>query len=289
MDFPRLPIEKFDEDGKFQAFYVNRFSTHLSRYHSDITKPHKHDFYLTIYFTQGKGTHQIDFNEYDIKPGAVFFLQPEQVHNWTFEEDPEGWIFFHSADFYRLYPHHLELKQWSFFQLGESNHKINLEEKKAHLLPQYFEEIYTEYQQIRLHSFQKIAALVQLIYMELDRKFVSSKLVSESKNRLYEAHFSRFEALLEIHFKQEKSPAFYASELGMTVKHLHRVCTNNTGKGTGILIAERVVLEAKRLLVEEKLSLLQISELLGFENYPHFHLYFKKTSSETPKNFRLRS
>lgn len=288
MNFPRLPIEQFDENGKFQAFYINRFSTHLSRYHSDITRPHKHNFYLTIYFTAGKGTHQIDFNEYDIKPGTVFFLQPEQVHNWTFEEEPEGWIFFHSADFYRLYPHYLELKQWSFFQLGESNHHIELETTNRLILG-YFEEIYQEYQDIRTHSFQKISALVQLIYMELDRKFVSMKMVLEDKNRLYATHFSRFEELLENHFKKEKSPAFYAAELGMTVKHLHRVCTNNTGKGTGILIAERIVLEAKRLLVDESLSLLQISELLGFDNYPHFHLYFKKISGETPKNFRAKT
>lgn len=288
MSFPRLPIDNFDENGKFQAFYVNRFSIHLARYHSDITHAHKHDFYLTIFFTKGKGTHQIDFTEYDIKPGTIFFLQPEQVHNWTFEEEPEGWIFFHSADFYRLFPHHVELKQWSFFQLGESNHCIRLEETNYALIPAYFEEIYQEYHQITTHSFQKIASLVQLIYMELDRRFVSNKELSESKKRLYESHFSRFEALLENHFKEEKSPSFYAAQLGMTVKHLHRVCSNNTGKGTGILIAERIVLEAKRLLVEEKLSLLQISEHLGFENYPHFHLYFKKTSGETPKNFRLR-
>ena len=97
MTLPRLPIEKFDENGLLQAFYVNRFSEHLKKYHSDINHPHKHDFYLTVFFEKGRGRHDIDFNSFPIHPNSVFFLQPEQIHHWEFEEEPEGWIFFHSA------------------------------------------------------------------------------------------------------------------------------------------------------------------------------------------------
>jgi AraC-like DNA-binding protein len=74
----------------------------------------------------------------------------------------------------------------------------------------------------------------------------------------------------------------------MTTKHLHRICLACTGKSTSQLIAERLMLEAKRKLVSDSKSIQEIADELGFENYPYFHLFFKKHAGETPKEFRDR-
>ncbi len=289
MNFPRLPIEKFDENGLFQAFYVNRFSEHLKKYHSDITHPHKHDFYLTVFFEKGKGRHDIDFNVYTIHPNSVFFLQPEQIHHWEFDEEAEGWIFFHSEDFYKLYVTHFELYQWPFFQSRDSGPKLTITTETATVLQQRFSEIMSEYKENTRHSFLKIASLSQLIYADLARIYMEQTAPMVQKNHLYQDHFHRFIKLLDEHYTRQKNASFYASELAMTTKHLHRICLSCAGKSTSQLIAERLILEAKRKLVSDSKSIQEIADELGFENYPYFHLFFKKHAGETPKEFREKN
>lgn len=289
MNLPRLPIEKFDENGLLQAFYVNRFSEHLKKYHSDITHPHKHDFYLTVFFEKGKGRHDIDFNAHSIEPNSVFFLQPEQIHHWEFDEEAEGWIFFHSEDFYKLYAAHFELYQWPFFQSRDSNPKLQITEESAATLKLRFEEMMLEYTKNTKHSFLKIANLSQLIYADLARIYSQQSSDIVQKNTLYQDHFHRFVKLLDEKYMQQKNASFYASELAMTTKHLHRICLACTGKSTSQLIAERLILEAKRKLVSDSKSIQEIADELGFENYPYFHLFFKKHAGETPKDFRERN
>ena len=95
--------------------------------------------------------------------------------------------------------------------------------------------------------------------------------------------------MLDEHYIREKNASFYASEMAMTTKHLHRICLSCTGKSTTQLIAERLILEAKRKLVSDSKSIQEIADELGFENYPYFHLFFKKHAGETPKQFRERN
>lgn len=290
MQFPRLPIEKFDENGLFQAFYVNRFSEHLKKYHSDITHPHKHDFYLTVFFQSGKGRHDIDFNTYPIRPNSVFFLQPEQIHHWEFETDAEGWILFHSEDFYRFYSAHFDLYLWPFFQSRTVVPLLDIDPGTADKLHARFTEIMAEYQENTAHSFLKIASLTQLIYSDLSRIYSEKEQQSHStKNSRYQDHFHRFTLLLNQFYPTHKNPSDYASMLAMTTKHLHRICLACSGKSTSQLIAERLILEAKRKLVSESKSISEIADELGFENYPYFHLFFKKHCGETPKRFRERN
>ena len=289
MDFPRLPIEKFDENGLLQAFYVNRFSEHLKKHHSDIDHPHKHDFYLTVFFEKGSGTHAIDFKSYSVHPNSVFFLQPEQIHHWEFDEEAEGWIFFHSEDFYKLYAAHFELYQWPFFQSRDANPTLDISPETAVILQQRFAEIMLEYKENTKHSFLKIASLSQLIYADLARVYAEQATGMVQKNNLYQDHFHRFIKLLDEKYIQHKNASFYASELAMTTKHLHRICLSCAGKSTSQLIAERLILEAKRKLVSDSKSIQEIADELGFENYPYFHLFFKKHAGETPKEFREKN
>jgi AraC family transcriptional regulator, transcriptional activator of pobA len=289
MNFPRLPIEKFDENGLYQAFYVNRFSDHLKKYHSDINHPHKHDFYLTVFFSEGYGKHDIDFNSYPIEANTVFFLQPEQIHDWKFEEEAEGWILFHSEDFYKLYSTHFELHQWPFFQSRDSKPFLKVNQRTGEILQERFQEIMEEYQLNTSHSFLKIASLSQLIYSDLARIYSQEEALSKPKNTRYQSYFHQFMELLNSNYLQHKNASFYAEKLAMTTKHLHRICLSSTGKSTTQLIADRIILETKGKLVSDSKSIQEIADELGFENYPYFHLFFKKHAGETPKQFREKN
>ena len=84
-----LDITQFELDKSQKDFFVNKLPVHIFENQSKITKPHKHNSYLTILFTKGSGRHEIDFNSYEIKPGAVFLLAPGQTHHRVNLTQPE--------------------------------------------------------------------------------------------------------------------------------------------------------------------------------------------------------
>lgn len=285
MTIPRLPIRKFDENGLYHAVYINDFKEHLRTFHADIDHPHKHDFFMTVMFTAGKGKHTIDFTTYSIEPNTVFFLRPEQIHHWEFEEEASGWIVFHSEDFYSFYTPHTELEFWLFFSSNNSNFRLQLTPDQSSSIVSMFEQIAAEYHSVKAHTFLKIASYIQLLYIELDRMFAATYEVETSLKKPYQDHLKSFNKLLESHFKEQHSPKYYAENLSITTKHLHRICSVHFGKSPSKIIAERIVLEAKRMLVSETKTSQEIALILGFENPDYFHTVFKKISGQTTKQF----
>ena len=49
---------------------------------------------------------------------------------------------------------------------------------------------------------------------------------------------------------------------------------------------ERVVLETKRMLADKQLSINEIADALGFEDYSYFSRFFKKQTGMSPTEFR---
>ena len=114
---PVYDIEEFMYLGGESNFYANTFKAHLKQHHHFILAPHRHDFYVGIIFTRGSGTHQIEFNNYDIKPGYVFMLAPGEVHDWKLSRDIEGFIFFHTKEFFDLNFTYEKVDNYPFFLL----------------------------------------------------------------------------------------------------------------------------------------------------------------------------
>jgi AraC family transcriptional activator of pobA len=68
---------------------------HLAHYldeHKNLHFPHKHSFYHLVYFLQGSGSHSIDFVNFPVEAGQIYFMIPGQVHSWDFAKRPEGFI-----------------------------------------------------------------------------------------------------------------------------------------------------------------------------------------------------
>ena len=98
----------------------------------------------------------------------------------------------------------------------------------------------------------------------------------------------QLEQNIESYYKENKSAAFYASTLNITPKHLNRITKTTLNKTTTELITERILLEAKRLIVHSNNSLSNIAELLGYEDYSYFSKIFKKHTKITPIQFKKK-
>ena len=97
---------------------------------------------------------------------------------------------------------------------------------------------------------------------------------------------ARYAALLERDFRTGKSVADYARVLGVTPTHLSRVCNQTSGRPASALLQERVLFEARKLLVETKTPVKRIAESLGFRSPAYFTRAFLHRTGQTPTGFR---
>ena len=283
---PILHIDQFEQEDSLEDFYSNDLSIHLERNAEIIHIPHRHDFFLCVFFTKGAGVHEIDFDSYPVRPGSVFFLRPGQTHCWTFEDEPEGYIFFHTQSFYELNFSNKQLTQFPFYYSHKNPPYLNLIWNDRGKIEQRFKEIYTEFEQLSVYKKQKIVSLVDLVYIDLTRLYSTSKANLLSASSRYLEILSALEKEIEQFYITQKSATFYADRLHITPKHLNRIVKTTLDKTTTEVIADRIFLEAKRLIVHSGNSLSGIAEALGYDDYAYFSKLFKQKMGVTPLGFK---
>lgn len=83
-----------------------------------------------------------------------------------------------------------------------------------------------------------------------------------------------------------KKASDYADKLSVHVNHLNAAVQEITGKSTTTHINERMMIEAKSLLMHTAWSVAEIANSLGFEYASYFNNFFKKLAGITPLAFR---
>lgn len=279
---PVYDIRHFKQEFRKTDLYVNTFKNHLTT-HSFVEKPHRHNFYLLVLFTNGSGVHEIDFDRYDIQKGSLFMLQPGQIHHWNLSHDSDGYIVFYSQEIYNTYFGTKKIEDYPFYESVKSKPHLLLNETELKEISTYFNIMVNESANTLLKSNDKIINLLDTVHIEISRKYTA-----ETNHIIhhYNHKIRQFENLLEKYYHTQKSPSFYASEMNMTLKHLNRICKNILGETVTAIITQRVILESKRLLIDKNKSISQIADALGYENYSYFGKLFKKQTGISPGEFR---
>ena len=104
----------------------------------------------------------------------------------------------------------------------------------------------------------------------------------EKSHRLVE----RFAAMMEQHFRSGRGVAEYAQALEVTPTHLSRVCKEAAGRPAHALLNERIMYEARRLLLDTDMAAREIAETLGFSSAAYFTRAFGQITGQSPSEFR---
>lgn len=280
-----LHINLFQSEKNAPDFYFNTLRNHLVSSHKHIEKPHRHDFYVTVIFTKGTGTHEIDFQKYDVSEGSLFFLSPGQVHSWELSPDTDGYIFFFSQPYYEMHYVNQKLKNFPFFNSPSFPRKLQLQSTELEAMIRLFEAIQNEHQSQNVMKQGFILSLITQIYIQSVREFSKDDEKTSATSVSYFKHYQDFENLLEESFTSQKSISYYASQLNISAKHLNRITQTVMQKTASEIITERVILEAKRMLIYLDEGLVEIAFRLGYEEYSYFARMFRKNTGITPSQF----
>lgn len=280
-----LNIDQLQEEENEKDFYVSNLREHIRQHKSKITKPHKHSSYLCILFTKGIGSHEIDFSTYAVKPGNLFVISPGKTHHWELSDDVDGFIFTHTKDAYDLHYSHTMISNFPFFQSVQNSPLIELEESHFSEIVSIFESMLSEYSSQEMLKHQVLVSYSDIMYAKLSRIYLKGETEQVINHSLYSQKFNELEKLIEEHFVLEKSPSKYASMMNITPKHLNRITQSVIGKTTSEVILDRILLEAKRIMLHTSKSFSEIAIGLGYEDYAYFSRLFKQKTGLTPSQF----
>ncbi len=97
----------------------------------------------------------------------------------------------------------------------------------------------------------------------------------------------QFIQLLNTHFKEQGSLQFYADQMNITQDQLAQVCKKGVGWSPKAMMQEKLLREAKRLLLFDAMTVKEISYELGFTEPTNFVKFFQQHTGISPKNFRV--
>lgn len=244
-----------------------------------IDKFHKHDFFLFLLFEKGSGIHTIDFTDHPVTDHQIHLLFPNQVHKWKLGPRTKAFQLMISKRIFETFSTSLD---FSFVQF-QGHPVVNLSGRTFEQLLNEFGQVHAELRRKPVSwelIYLRNSIIAQLVKREAEQKFDDMGLY-QAKPLLY-----RFLSLVDAHFREEKSVAFYARQLHITPNYLNILCQRHFHVPGMFFIQKRVTLEAKRMILASDTSLKEIAFSLGFTDPAYFSNFFKAQTGVSPRDFR---
>lgn len=283
--FPTYDICNLNtEKNSNELFSIDRFRGYVDS-NPHLQEVHSHNYYHLVYFTEGSGEHLIDFEKFEAKSGTMYFMKPGQVHQWYFKEKYDGFVVNFFDNFFDWIGINSSiLQKFRFLQsILVKDHVVEISPDVQEKIASYFEEMINENQKNNQFSNLKIGFHLMNLFIDIERSLEAVKIKTSDYQSVL---LNNFQSLIDQNFKTKKLPKEYAELLYITPNHLNALCKDILGTSAGELIRSRIVLEAKRLLVNKEISVTEIAYLLNFQDASYFVKFFKKYTEFTPEQFR---
>ena len=282
----RFPVYDIGHLAEFKKddILISQFAPYL-KIHKNLQQAHKHTFYHLVFFTEGAGSQTIDFQKFEVKPYQIYFMVPGQVHHWAFERKVDGYVVNFSPKFFQsflLKPDYLE--QFPFFSGNANEAVINVEENLRIKLIGLFEKLLSETVENQRTGLDMARLLLLELFILIGRTVITPQSKQASPYNL--TLLKNFKNLIETNYINNRLPKHYAELLYITPNHLNALCNDLLGIPAGEVIRNRVVLEAKRLLINPQLGITEVANHLNFADNSYFTKFFKKQAGITPEEFR---
>ncbi len=88
------------------------------------------------------------------------------------------------------------------------------------------------------------------------------------------------------HIREQKTVLFYASQMGISPKHLSETVKQSSGYTAGQIIDSTLLAEAKILLANHQYNINKSAQELGFSDQYSFSKFFKRMMGISPSEYK---
>ncbi|MET3027981.1 helix-turn-helix domain-containing protein [Flavobacterium sp. UW10123] len=252
--------------------------------HPYISEPYRAESYAIEFLRKGSIIMQTGLERKVVHAPAIITLGPSVIRSFSKNDDKIliDIIFFKPHFFLENQANVFFLAQYDFFE-NSHNHLSQLAKTDENKFERVFNLIKEASDGKSKHQASILRSYLYILIYEIDAIQIE-KGATEVQNTLYE----KFRKLLFKDFLNFRTVKHYADELNVSRKYLSEVIKKHSGKTASDWISKMVILEAKVLLQNKKMSINQISDLLHFTDQSVFGRFFKNREGISPLEYRKK-
>jgi len=245
----------------------------------------KGEFYKIIWAKDTDISLDLDGYAVTLKKDCILFCTPyNMIQIDPFLKGVVSLIF--DREFYCIRDHDHEVSCNGFLFLGSSvptQVKLSQKERKSfemHFM--FFEEEFKTQDHIQGEMLRVLLKRLLIKSVRLLKNTIVDPELEQPKMDI----IRQYNLLVEAHFKDKHKVSEYADLLNKSPKTLSNLFSKFNDKTPLQVINDRIILEAKKLLLYSDKSSKEIAFSLGFSEASHFSKFFKNQAGASPIHFK---
>ncbi|MGZ8544265.1 MAG: helix-turn-helix domain-containing protein, partial [Flavisolibacter sp.] len=247
--------------------------------------PFKKDFYF-IALVNNAGKTKITYDNTSVTELNSFlvFQSPGLLYSFFRDDNASGYLMYFKKECFSFFKRDFE-KEFPFFDLLHTNF-FKLNQSRFNEFAPMFEEVFQAYEgtndkEYTVASLKLLALLYQLkefaaAFSQWEQGFATPQ----------QTLLKKFIHLVNNYYLEKRTIEEYAAILFITPNHLSQTIKAASGKNALAIINERIMTEAKSLILYTDFDMSQIAWQLNFSDPANFGKFFKRYSGTTPLEFR---
>lgn len=242
---------------------------------------HRHDFHELLFIATGSGMHMLDLVACEVKAPSLHLVSPGQVHQLMRSADLTGDVVMFAPDALLGQGHAARTELFAraegpaaialtAAQLAEAQALIALMERELAVERPMVEVV------------EGCLGILLIKCAAWAREGAEARPVPRDAGD----PVRRFLDMVEQGYLEARQVAHYAERLAMTGDHLNTLVRERLGRTASSVIHDRLLLEAKRLLLHGDMSIKEVGYALGMKDPAYFTRWFSKAEGQAPAAFR---
>jgi YesN/AraC family two-component response regulator len=207
----------------------------------------------------------------------------------TSNEKIEGIVLHFHPEFFCIHKHQAEIAcNGILFNNIYKPPYVSIDEPSKNILDMVVEQMKSEMQNPELAQYELLVSYLKIFLITATRLKNQQQPEEEQIDTTNTAPFilQNLKNYIETHFKTKHSASDYAELLNITPKALAKITKNHFNKTLTNLIAERIIIEAKRELYLTNKPVKEIAYELGYDDEHYFSRFFKTNAEISPQVYR---
>ncbi|RZK80142.1 MAG: AraC family transcriptional regulator, partial [Pedobacter sp.] len=247
---------------------------------SYLNDPNRKDFFEIVWLKNEDPLHALKVEDNNVKGDWIYLIPPYRVHQLN-KAGKNGELISFKREILEEGDKEFLLDLFKIFNVQGEFSCLRMDAEAAADLSNVYKLLNEEYNK-GLENLPIVKTLLKALLLKLiqikDLEFTDHDI---NQTRVYE-----FLMLLESNFLTVRNTDFYAGKLGISSKRLNQILKDKLDKTGMQIIHDRIILEAKRLIIHSEQTIKEISFELGFSDRPYFSRFFKKQTGESPYSFQ---
>lgn len=247
----------------------------------------KYNYFSMLLVSKGEGTVLRDETRYVFNSDCLLCFGIYQPFMVKSENEMEGMLIDFHPGFFCLFKHRNEVScNGVLFNNLYDTPVVNLKPDEIQSLSVIVDQLSAEIQKRQQPDQDLLISYLKIFLIQASRVKIEQRRGEEIQPVKTPLTLENLKNAIEIHYKTLRSPGEYGELLHISTKALNKASKAHFNKTLTALIAERLIIEAKRELYLTSKSVKEIAFELGYEDEFYFSRFFKKKAGVSPQTFR---